>query len=654
MKNQWTKLKTPSTNMKTLSTNTNTQWTNMKALWTIITFLAATSLWAQCSMPTDTFDLAGHPSTIEAGQTLYITAASTSTWPTATAARFRVTLDDEAVHVLAYADEGLTVQIPPTATSGMHTLNVCVVDGPWATTTFQIDAYSDTLDAEIDRTDPDPRTQNGSRQDLSTASRRPHDFTSRTHPNGGHGGTLPCSSRHIIDGTCTQIPNHQREWSGIAPMIGRFSHMYLDYCPETQTMYLMNDWLIGKGEYQSNCYNLFGFTTGNGTEVWEIKVTHDTAHPVIVELNGKDVTSDTTIVHGGAFSIGPSPSDTTPHTMYEFGVRVTEGLFVIPKGSDPVEYVPSTTTTLECDKDGVEGYGLVTEPLVRLATFTSEGVTTRQSERYIPTSGVVGLETEPYPISGQLQADTIIYRSGNNPTVSNTCNAIINIDGQLGNDEWEGVTPASGRYSDLYAKYCSGTLHILNDWIHATSMPHAGTCYNLFELYTGNGAEHWGIWVWQDQRRPTVYRYGVDVSDDTTIVHAGSAGWGTSPRMPEPHAIYEFSITTMEGGFVMMYADPGPSSYCSLLPSSVAHDHVMNRPHVYPNPSSSSAITIEGLQDGDHVAVYDVSGRQAYISFTAQTHSVVIQPTPQMSAGRYSIYIVRDHNVIEVPLILTN
>ena len=628
----------------------------MKTLILTIAFfiLSTSAAWSQCSMPTDTFFITPNPPALEAGQTTYVSAIGSSTWPTAVPSRFRVSLDGEPIPVLSYTDSGLTAQVPSSVQAGVHVLSVCVVDGPWSERTIEIEEHQDTLDTGIDKTDPDPRTQNGPRQDLSSGSRRISRTGSRTYPNGGYGGSLSCDERHVIDGQFTEHEGHQREWSGITPMIGRFSNLYLDYCPDTKVMYLMNDWLIGSGEYQSNCYNLFGFTTGNGREVWLVKVTHDTLRPVIVELNGEDVTDDTTLVMGGAFSIGASPSDTTPHTMYEFGVRVSSGLFFMPRGDDPVQYVPSTTTSLECDKDGQPGYGLIREPYVRLAWFSNDGVSVQQAQRYIPTSGVVGLETEPNNISGEFGGDTITYRSGSQPPVGNTCNGVINVDGQLTDVEWTGVLPASGRYSDMYAKYCNGTLHILNDWVHATGMPDNRTCYNLFELYTGNGAEHWGIWVWQDPtRKPTVYRNGINVSDDTTIVQAGEAGWGTSPRKAEPHAIYEFTISAMEGGFAMMFADPGPSSYCSLVPNNVNEEAGSTPvPRIYPNPSSGRTVTVDGLSEGDRILIYDLSGRQALLSTIAGGPAATITLPSTLAIGRYSVRIVRNDRVYELPLLL--
>ncbi len=630
----------------------------MKTLLLMIAYAALniTVAMSQCMAPTDTFQIAANPAIVEAGQTVYVGVLAPSRWPTAVAGRFRAAIDGRSLPILSISTAGAVVHIPKDISQGAHTISICVIDGPYAETQIDVILADDTLDLDINKYDPDPRTQNGPRQDLSSGGRRPRMHEVRTYPNGGFGGTLSCSERHFIDGRFSDIDGQPREWSGISPLIGRFSNLYLDYCSESGMMYLMNDWLIGSGEYQSNCYNLFGFTTGNGREVWLIKVTHDTARPVIVELNGVDVTDDTTLVLGGASRIGASPSDTTPHTMYEFGVRVSAGLFFMPKGDDPVTYVPSTTTSLECDRGGVSGYGLIREPYVRLAWFSDQGVSVRQAERYVPTSGVIGLETEPNDISGEFGGDTIRYRSGSQPAFNASCNQVSLVDGQFSENEWDGVRPASGRYSDMYVKFCTGNLHILNDWIHATEMPNQASCYNLFELYTGNGSEHWGIWVWQDpERRPTVYRNGIDVSNDTTIVHSGKAGWGSSIRKAEPHALYEFTISAREGAFVMMFADPGPASFCSSTPSNVGEEvGNADQINIFPNPvRGAESLTVSNLFPDDVVMITDIAGRMVVSPLRVKGHDTHLTLPKGLAPGRYTVQLTRNSKTISAPLLLS-
>jgi len=628
----------------------------MKTLFTALAALClAVSVSAQCPQSTSTtFEIAAITSTVVAGQPLSLFPTSGGTFPKVSMQRMQAQIDGVPTAILNANEAVITISTPATITAGAHTVAICIADGPYGVSEFTTTSYRDTLDTDVDKTDPDPTTQNGSRKDLSDAGRRPTDFPVTTYPNGGHGGTLTCVDRHRIDGTFTRLSDGSREWSGISPMVGRFSHLYLDYCSDRRIMYLMNDWLIGSSSYETNCYNLFDFTTGNGTEHWRIKVTHDSANPVIVELNGIDVTADTTLVIGGGFGFGPSPSDTTPHTIYEFGVVVTAGLFIIPTGSDPVQYIPSTRTSLECDANGVEGYGLICEPTIRTAVFGQESVTTQQYERYIPQGGVVGLEKEPNDISGHISETTITYRSGSQQPVTNRCTGVGEIDGAFTPEEWAGAIPASGMFSDLYAQYCDGQLHILNDWIYATDVPNNATCYNLFELFTGDGREHWGIWVWQDaQRRPTVIRNGVDVSTDTTIVEAGKAGWGSSERKAEPHAIYEFKIRTMEGGFALQYADPGPASFCSNNVNRTDDPTPSHGMSLQPNviERAGDVVNIIGIKQNTIIHLIDVHGRIIASDRCMQEGVYTLRLPTTLSSGRYHVRLVHPTLTVLLPLL---
>ncbi|MBU3680051.1 MAG: hypothetical protein FGM32_10680 [Candidatus Kapabacteria bacterium] len=629
----------------------------MKTIILAVTaIIALVSANAQCPTSTSaTFKVTIASRPILSGQPLVILPRSGETLPKAALVRMSARIDDVPASILSANDGMITVATSAQLSEGKHSVAICISDGPFATDSFDVEVHRDTLDGRVNKTDPDPSTQNGDRLDLSGGDRRPRDGTVNDYPNGGHGGTLNCIERHKIDGRFTQLRDGSREWNGITPMVGRFSTLYLDYCAERKVMYLMNDWLIGSSQYNRSCYNLFDFTTGNGSEHWRIKVTHDSANPVIVVLNGKDVTKDTNLVIGGGYGYGPSPSDTTPHTIYEFAVVVSEGLFIIPTGSDPVQYIPSTVTSLECDDNGVEGWGLIREPSIRTANFGSDGVKTQQYERYIPQGGIIGLEKEPNDIAGNIEGGTVTYRSGSQATVTNPCSGVGVIDGMFSPGEWAGSKPASGLFSDLYAQYCNGELHILNDWIYATRVPNGESCYNLFELFTGNGREHWGIWVWQDsKRKPTVIRNGVDVSDDTTIVEAGKAGWGSSARMAEPHAIYEFRIKTMEGGFALQYADPGPASFCTVTTSV---DDRLEQPHgrVRPNVVSRSNPTflIADVQPGSTIHIIDVQGRIIHSVSSVEASPQTITLPHHVGAGRYTIRIANVSGIAHLPLLIT-
>jgi hypothetical protein len=613
---------------------------------------SVTTMFGQCDTTARRIQTTLSPSSVRAGTVVQFVGSDI---PQVSPVRLKAFIDDVPAQIVNATRGAISIRVPEQST-GEHKVWFCIDDGPSAVGVITVRASQRELDTAIDRTDPDPRTNVGPRQDLSDVNRRPMRDDVRTYPGGGHGGTLPCTERHIIDGTFSTLSDDSREWSGIPPMIGRFSHMYLDYCSSDSAMYLVNDWLIGTGIYRDNCYNLFDFTTGNGKEHWRIKVTHDTVRPMIVVLNGVDVTDDTTLVLGGRFGIGASPSDTTPHTIYEFGVRVTAGLFMLPNGSDPVEYRPATGVGLDCDQSIVEGYGNVQEPWIRSAVFDDDGVSVRQDERYIPIGGVVGLETEPRIATGETRGDTIVYRSGNGPQVRNICNGRGVVDGILTPEEWIGNRPINGVYSDLYAQYCGGRLQVLNDWVLADAMPDNASCYNLFDLFTGSGAEHWGIWVFQDiTRKPRVFRNGVEVTDDTTIVKAGKAGWGTSPRLAREHAMYEFEIVAMEGGFSLQYADPGPASFCTITSST--NDDRTDVPSgiVQPQPwnPSMGPVTITGITGDCTIDLVDLRGSSIYSTTAHASGSLVLDVPTTIASGHYTLRVRIDNKRVEqYPLII--
>ncbi|MFN5876443.1 MAG: hypothetical protein ACK45E_09210, partial [Ignavibacteria bacterium] len=152
------------------------------------------------------------------------------------------------------------------------------------------------------------------------------------------------------------------------------------------------------------------------------------------------------------------------------------------------------------------------------------------------------------------------------------------------------------------------------------------------------------------ERKPTVIRNGVDVSSDTTIVESGKAGWGSSSRKEEPHAIYEFRIKTMEGGFALQYADPGPASFCTLA-TSVTQETATSSSYVYPNviSRSQSNLTVSDLLPGSVSHIMDLQGR---IVISTQTHEAgpfSIQLPPTLSAGRYTIRISHPQSTTYLP-----
>ncbi len=567
----------------------------------------------------------------------------------------RVYVGTTEATVIGVTAKSISFTLPAQTPIGDVTISFCISDGPWGRALATVVAKRALLDTAVNSFDPDPTTQNGPPVDLSRTPRIVEREPSVTNPPGGYGWPtdLACDSMHTIDGLFTRSrPGRPQEWEGITPLLGRFSKLYLDYCPKSQIMYLMNDWGIGNGPYEKTCYNVFGFSTGNGRENWKIKVNHDTARPVVVELNGKDVTDDTAIVVGVRFGFSTSPCHGTTHTIYEFGIKASVGLFFMEIGSDPVERTPSTTVALDCKDDGT---GLIQEPYYRQAMLTENGTVTRQDQRYIPTSGIVGLTTEPSAFSGVLRNDTCVIRYGSGDSIRNACSGVMDIDGDFTSGEWPGtLMPARGRYSYLYAQYCNGRLHILNDWVLATTQPSNATCYNLFELFTGNGSEHWGIYVYQDSAKGVrVFRNGVDVSDSAAIVMHGASSFGTSPNALEQHTKYEFAIAAAEGAWKLFLADPGPSSTCTNQPVSVQEPDVADAQiSIYPNPAGSDEdLVLDGLRTGDDVRIMALDG-SVVRTFTVDADGVTRLDLARWASGLYHVRVQRGAGVFVKPLVI--
>lgn len=430
----------------------------------------------------------------------------------------------------------------------------------------------ETKSTDIDPYNPDANTNLGRETDYSKNKKVVTNRTTVTNKPGGSTSIniQDCDKFHVIDGKFTDSVGYgtTKEWSTITPLIGTFSNLYLDYCPKTKVLYIMNDWKLGNGNYDSlTCYNEFEFSTAGGSENWKVKIYNSITKGIVVTLNGKDVSNDTNYVLAGRYGYDKSLLIDSNHTLWEFGVKASGGLFVMRLYRDEVGMIEiKPNVKLICDDNG---YGTIPEPNILTGYLGGKENQLYISDRYIPINGVAGLVTEPYSFGGYFVKDTsVIYSTKDHKKIVNICKNNHKIDGKFTNEigaenEWENSTPAQGMFSNLYAEFCNGKLYILNDWKLANEEPDKQNCYNLFELYTGNGKEHWGIYVFHDNtKKPLVFRNGVDVSNDTSIVEDGKYGFGKSPGVDYEHTIYEFAINASEGEWHLFLCDPGPSSFC--------------------------------------------------------------------------------------------
>ena len=464
-------------------------------------------------------------------------------------------------------------RVPTNSSLGEHNIFIELDDNVYGEFSLIVKEKQSVPGDTVNGYDPDPNTQNGDPVDRGKNPVGIKRTTPVFNPSGGYAGAegIPCDSLHSIDGMFTDsVYNEINEWEGIVPLHGQFANLYLDYCGSEKTLYLMNDWTLGNGEYDSlSCYNLFEFMTGNGSEKWHVKVWNAVSKGIEVYRNGIDVSNDTNYVIDGRYGFNESPLEEEEHTMWEFGLKVQSGLYIMRMYKDEVGMIViEPNVKIICDEGGVEGYGLVQAPEIVTGYFTEDGSLVNNHDRYIPISGVAGLVTEPSEFAGVLYADSSVIQVDGGERIVNHCKDNHTIDGRFTEQdkEWSDAKPAIGTYSNLYAEYCNGTLYILNDWTLGTEEPDERNCYNLFELFTGDGAEHWGIFVYHDTNKGIkVFRNGIDVSDSTEFVLGGAFGFDKSPLMDDEHTIYEFGINAEEGGWHLFLCDPSPASFCDLI-----------------------------------------------------------------------------------------
>lgn len=468
--------------------------------------------------------------------------------------------------ILSTGSKVITFRVPFQTTPGELQVTYELDDYIKLETTLNVREGSSSNLALPNGVDPDPTRQYGKPIE---AGKNPHGLPRGPmvyNPTGGH-ANIPysnCTPMHVTDGRFSgSVAGKKNEWSDIIPIKGKFSNLYMDYCKESGTLYVLSDWdYTSKQPDIGSCYSYFELITGDGNEHWEIKIHNNVKNGYTIKRNGIDVSNNPGLVEGGAYSYTTSPMAPYSHTMYEFAIKVQKGDFVMPIYSNPVE---STGPIVKCN-DAM--YGLVKDPSYFHGTLTDDGITLRKDDRYVPLSGAAGLTTESMVIAGTLgsQSSRVGKTGSVNPVVN--CLSKHQIDGKFtrfpdSTKEWKDVRAARGRFSDLYADYCNGTLYILNDWVLGSEEPDKENCYNLFELTTGNGTQHWGIYVYHSLRKGIrVFLNGNDVSYDTNIVKGGKFGMDVSDRDASPHTVYEFGIKADEGAWKMFFCDPGPSSFC--------------------------------------------------------------------------------------------
>ena len=506
------------------------------------------------------------PATAYAGDIVTLIPLNGENFQTGLGRKHTILVGNIQANIKSESSTQIRFEIPFIGLHGSQTVKYSLDDGPSGQTSISIiPGHRDVQDLPTG-SEPDPSKQYGKPVE---AGKNPKGLPRGPvvyNPPGGHSNTpySNCNPMHVIDGQFSgQVAGGKFEWSDITPMKTRFSNIYVDYCAQSGIMYFLNDWDWTSIEPdQSTCYAYFEMSSGNGEEQWEIRIYNDKKRGISVKRNGIEVSQNKNIVIGGAYSFSSSPLFEHKHTIYEYALKVKPGNFMIPVLSSPIQ---SLGPLVKCNDTG---YALVKDPSYYHGIMNDTGIVLRKDERYVPLAGAAGLATEPMVIAGNLGRNGSSFGATGAMGANPNCLSKHEVDGKFtrfpdSTKEWSQVNAARGRYSDLYADYCNGTLYILNDWVLGSEEPDKENCYNLFELTTGGGTQHWGIYVYHNIRKGIrVFLNGTDVSSDTSIVKGGKFGMDVSARDPKPHTIYEFAIKADEGAWKMFFCDPGPSSFC--------------------------------------------------------------------------------------------
>lgn len=160
--------------------------------------------------------------------------------------------------------------------------------------------------------------------------------------------------------------------------------------------------------------------------------------------------------------------------------------------------------------------------------------------------------------------------------------------GWPGCEEYETVKP--GVYGDLYLEYEQGLLYVLNDWFVRDDAPVHRDAYNLFELSTGDGTEHWDIKVYGDGRTAVLFN-GEEYADFVE----GGHGFAKSPRHDFDHALFEFSIPCSRGDLSMKEKDPAPGTVPpdATITQEDAENALMEEPTVWTGVLTGEGAVVE-------------------------------------------------------------
>ena len=216
-----------------------------------------------------------------------------------------------------------------------------------------------------------------------------------------------------------------------------------------------------------SCYNLFTAWTGNGKELWVLKVYG--SGKVYVQLNGKEV-DQTSANATGAVGFNFSPTQVnTNHSIFELSFAASPGWFGVqlhdpgPRfGCEVVETEPATFTgNLNSVGGGLTVMSMDSRWWDPTATWCHAGLPKGTACKQIPDV-FPGSTTNPnwanyYGPDHRIKLAPAEF--------DHTCDGKFTgfqVGGGL--DEWNGIQPAIGQFTHAYFNYDGTRLHILNDW----------------------------------------------------------------------------------------------------------------------------------------------------------------------------------------------
>ncbi len=144
------------------------------------------------------------------------------------------------------------------------------------------------------------------------------------------------------------------------------------------------------------------------------------------------------------------------------------------------------------------------------------------------------------------------------------CSAVAKVDGVFTGwtpgaacYEFVGAQPVAGKFGWFYIAAPGGkSIHFLNDWYLRDDEPICPAMYNLFQMSTGGGRQHWDIRVYGDAHVAILLN-----GEPYTGEGRGGYAFVATPKLAKLHTVFEFSIDGVDSGELAAFLhDPDQAS----------------------------------------------------------------------------------------------